>query len=93
MILDYYRFDWSNIPLDNQLKKELIKQNDMNAALEQILFSSLISQVELVKDSIDDRFVFPESKRLEENKDALIELRNAVMHNKLLVLLTSNEGF
>lgn len=86
LILDYYRFDWSNIPLDNQLKKELIKRNDMNAALEQILFSSLINQIELIKDNISNRFIFPETKFLKENKDALIELRNAVMHNKLLVL-------
>lgn len=86
LILDYYRFDWSNIALDNQLKKELIKRNDMNAALEQILFSSLINQIELIKDNISDRFIFPETKYLKENKDALVELRNAVMHNKLLVL-------
>lgn len=86
IILDYYRFDWSGIKLNNQLKKELEKHNDMNAALEQILFSSLVNQIILIKDNIQDRFIFPNSKYLKENIDALIELRNAVMHNKLLVL-------
>ena len=86
IILDYFRFDWSDIKLDNQLKKKLEKHNDMNAALEQILFSSLVNQIQLIKDNIENRFIFTDSKHLKENIDALIELRNAVMHNRLLVL-------
>lgn len=90
IILDHYRFDWSNIRLVGQLKHKLGKHKDMNAALEDILFSALIGQVRLIKGNIGGRFIFPEDKYLKENIAALVELRNSVMHNKLLV---SYHGF
>lgn len=86
IILDCYRFDWSNIKLDWQLETQLKKFGDMNSALEEIHFSSLTKQIRLIKDNIVGRFLFPDDSHLKKNFDALIELRNSVMHNKLLVL-------
>lgn len=90
IILDHYRFDWSSIRLAWQLKNKLKEHEDMNAALEDILFSDLLKQVRLIKDSIDGCFIFPKDEYLKENIAALVELRNSVMHNKLLV---SYHGF
>ena len=85
IILDRYRFDWSNIKLNKQLNNMLEKYKDMNAALEEIHFSSLTKQIRLIKERVIDRFAFPDGNHLKKNFDALIELRNSVMHNKLLV--------
>ena len=86
LLLDNYRFHWSGIVLKEELNKELNKTNDFNSALEEISFSALINQVVLLKDNFGEKFVFPNMFHFTKNKDALIELRNCVMHNKMLVL-------
>lgn len=86
LLLDNYRFHWSGIVLKEELNKELNKTNDFNSALEEISFSTLINQVVLLKDNFGEKFVFPSMFHFTKNKDALIELRNCVMHNKMLVL-------
>lgn len=86
IILDLYRFDWSKIELNGELKSKLEKHKDLNVALEDILFSSLTKQIRLIKGDVVGRFLFPNDTHLTKNFDALIELRNSVMHNKLLVL-------
>ena len=86
LLLDNYRSHWSGIVLKEELNKELNKTNDFNSALEEISFSTLINQVVLLKDNFGEKFVFPNMFHFTKNKDALIELRNCVMHNKMLAL-------
>lgn len=86
LLLDRYRFEWSSLPLIRDFGDELDKCADMSVALEEIHFSTLIRQIAKIKDRFGDRFVFPGTSHIKANIDALIELRNGVMHNKLLVL-------
>lgn len=86
LLLDNYRFNWSGIVLKEELKKELNKTSDFNYALEEVSFSTLINQVVLLKEKFGKKFVLPNMFHVTKNKDALIELRNCVMHNKMLVL-------
>lgn len=58
--------------------------NDLNRALEKIDFKTLILQIR--KEDALCKECFPNKKYLKSNCDALILLRNAVMHNKLLLL-------
>lgn len=68
--------------------KNLIDQHgNLNNALEDLPFSELLWQIQ-VKDMpeiVKSRCALPE-KYLRENTKAIIELRNAVMHNKFLIL-------
>ena len=86
IILDKYRFDWSGLKLDPQLKHNLKIYGNMDRAVEMIDFSHLINQVYKIRSSVYDKYVFPASKHLRKNIIALIELRNSVMHNRLLLL-------
>lgn len=86
LILDKYRFDWSDLKLDSQLKQTLKGCKDLDKALERIEFSHLVNQVYKIRTEINDRFVFPNHTHLRKNIAALVELRNSVMHNRFLLL-------
>lgn len=86
LILDKYRFDWSGLKLDSQLKQVLRTYHDLDKALERVEFSHLINQVYKIRTEINDRFVFPNNAHLRKNIAALVELRNSVMHNRFLLL-------
>ncbi|MBD5632089.1 MAG: hypothetical protein HDP34_02510 [Clostridia bacterium] len=60
--------------------------NNLNDALEHIDFSSLLIQCQKLPKQKQELCLFPKSKYLKENSIALKELRNAVMHNKFLLL-------
>ena len=86
IILDKYRFDWSGLYRNRYLASLLHKYKDMDKALEKLDFSHLINQIYKTRDAFDNIFVFPDNAHLKKNKDALIELRNCVMHNRFLLL-------
>jgi len=86
IILDKYRFDWSSLAASSYLSYLLKKYRDMDKALEKLDFSHLVNQIYKTHDAFDNVFVFPNSVHLKKNKDALIELRNCVMHNRFLLL-------
>ena len=58
----------------------------MDKALERVEFSTLVNLVYNNRDIINADYVFPKNVHLQKNKDALIELRNSVMHNRFLLL-------
>lgn len=60
--------------------------NDLNDALERLEFSSLLAQCQALPKKMKKLCLFPKTKYLKENSMALKELRNAVMHNKFLLL-------
>ena len=86
IILDKYRFNWDGLVANSYLSDLLNKHNDMDRALERLEFSHLINQLYKMRDVFDNVFIFPDSVHLKKNKDALIELRNCVMHNRFLLL-------
>ena len=86
IILDKYRFDWSGLDSNRYLASLLHKHKDMDKALEKLDFSHLVNQIYKTRDAFVNIFVFPDSAHLKKNKDALIELRNCVMHNRFLLL-------
>lgn len=60
--------------------------NDLNDALEHLEFSFLLAQCQALSKKMKKLCLFPKTKYLKENSMALKELRNAVMHNKFLLL-------
>lgn len=60
--------------------------NDLNDALEHLEFSFLLAQCQALPKKMKKLCLFPKTKYLKENSMALKELRNAVMHNKFLLL-------
>lgn len=65
--------------------------NNLNDALEHIDFSSLLIQCQRLPNEIRTLCCFPIGKHLTNNSKALKELRNAVMHNKFLLLYRGYE--
>lgn len=53
----------------------------MNAALENLSFRDLLKQMIALPEEIKDKCLFVKT-HLKQNVDALVDLRNAVMHNK-----------
>ena len=86
IILDKYRFNWDSLVANSYLSDLLNKHNDMDRALERLDFSHLVNQIYKTRDVFDNIFIFPDGAHLKKNKDALIELRNCVMHNRFLLL-------
>ena len=87
IILDNYygkvNFKFWIADLKNNLNKF---DNDLNVALEHLDFTSLLIQSERLPKGARDLCDFPKTKFLKQNLIALKELRNAVMHNKFLLL-------
>lgn len=85
-ILDAY-FD--NIDQDfwiPEIKEKIDKKTALNTILEDLGFAELIKQMKKMPDEIKQRCDFFGTKRLRENTYALKEFRNAVMHNKFLLM-------
>ena len=57
----------------------------LDIILENLGFRSLLNQVKLLPDNLKE-YSFNSNKPIRKNIDALIELRNAVMHNKFLLM-------
>lgn len=86
IILDKYRFDWSSLAASSCLSYLLKKYKDMDKALEKLDFSHLVNQLYKIRGVFQDKHLFSKNSRFKKNKDALIELRNCVMHNRFLLL-------
>jgi len=75
--------------------KKLIKKHDddVNRALECLGFDDLLIQMRRLPDVLAKKYIFGSPKNLVQNFKAIRELRNAVMHNKFLLLMTYEECF
>ena len=86
ILLDRYRFNVEECVWIRDIQLQLDKYaNDLNDALEHVDFSSLLIQIQKLPDQIKDKCGLPQRRTL-ENCKALKGLRNAVMHNKFLLL-------
>jgi hypothetical protein len=86
IILDNYYNDINQNFWIIDMKKNLKTYNDdLNQALERLEFSKLISQARKLPEEINVKCCFPK-QHISKNAYALRELRNAVMHNKFLLL-------
>lgn len=87
VILDSYMLDVKQKFWIKDLREQLKAYgNNLNDALEHIDFSALLIQCQRLPKEIRSLCGFPNGKHLKENSIALKELRNAVMHNKFLLL-------
>lgn len=97
--ISYLEEFYRAIILDNYYEKTKVKfwikdlrnnlnefDNDLNAALENLDFTSLLIQCGRLPKDVRKLCCFPKTKFLKENSIAVKELRNAVMHNKFLLL-------
>lgn len=92
VILDEYRYRVKKIQWIRDIKERLEEFNgDLNDALEHIDFSSLLIQARMLPQRVKNKCLLPKTKNLKENSIALKELRNAVMHNKFLLLYRGYE--
>lgn len=87
IILDNYIQNTRQVFWVKQLQMSLIKfENNLNNALEHLSFSSLLNQCQKLPEEIKARCFSLNKNHLKKNLFALKELRNAVMHNKFLLL-------
>ena len=92
VILDEYRYRIKKIQWIRDIKERLEEFNgDLNDALEHIDFSSLLIQTRMLPQRVKNKCLLPKTRNLKENSIALKELRNAVMHNKFLLLYRGYE--
>lgn len=70
-------------PLQTNLKES---NNNLNDALEHLEFSSLLTQCQKLPEETKNKCFPSNGNHLKKNLFALKELRNAVMHNKFLLL-------
>ena len=92
VILDEYRDRVRKIQWIRDIKERLEEFNgDLNDALEHIDFSSLLIQTRMLPQRVKNKCLLPKTRNLKENSIALKELRNAVMHNKFLLLYRGYE--
>ena len=92
VILDEYRYKVKKIQWIRDIKERLEEFNgDLNDALEHIDFSSLLIQARMLPQRVKNKCLLPKTKNIKENSIALKELRNAVMHNKFLLLYRGYE--
>ena len=91
-ILDNFRFRTKKISWLQDISEKLEEyNNDLNDTLEHIDFSTLLFQTKRLQQEGKLKGVFPKIRHLNENIIALKELRNAVMHNKFLILYRGYE--
>lgn len=95
IILDHYITKTRQSFWINELKEKLKEYSyNLNDALEHLDFASLLIQSQQLPKAIKELCLFPTGKHLKDNSIALKELRNAVMHNKFLLLYRGfNECF
>lgn len=87
IILDNFRTNPKSFEWESELNNKLSNYNyNLDLALEHIDFKTLLHQSKIMPRDIIPLFEFPKTKHLGANIDALIALRNAVMHNKFLLL-------
>lgn len=87
IILDHYITKTRQSFWTNELKEKLKEYSyNLNDALEHLDFASLLIQSQKLPKAIKELCHFPSGKHLKDNSIALKELRNAVMHNKFLLL-------
>ncbi len=92
VILDEYRYKVKKVGWVKDINDKLKEfGGDLNDALEHIEFSVLLIQANRLPIKIRQKCLFPKSKYFIENSIALKELRNAVMHNKFLLLYRGYE--
>ena len=91
---EYYRAAILDVYFDNtnqqfwikEIKEEIDKGLPLNIILEDLGFRKLIKQMKQMPDEIKQKCDLLGRTRLKENTDALIVFRNAVMHNKFLLM-------
>ena len=87
VILDNYVVDVRQKFWIKDLREQLkAYSNNLNDALEHIDFSALLIQCQRLPKEVRSLCGFPNIKHLKDNSISLKELRNAVMHNKFLLL-------
>ena len=92
VILDEYRSTPRRIKWIKDLTEKIKDCNwDLNDALEKIDFTTLLIQSNRLPPRVRGRCGFPGGKHFRENSIAIRELRNAVMHNKFLLLFRGFE--
>lgn len=92
VILDEYRYKVKKVRWVKDIYDKLKEfGGDLNDALEHIEFSSLLIQTRMLPQRVKNKYLLPKTKNLKENSIALKELRNAVMHNKFLLLYRGYE--
>ena len=92
VILDEYRFRVKKIQWIRDINDKLEEFNgDLNDALEHIDFSALLIQISKLPQRVKNKCLLFKAKNAKENSIALKELRNAVMHNKFLLLYRGYE--
>ena len=92
VILDSFILNVRHRFLIKDLREQLkVYSNNLNDALEHIDFSALLVQCQRLPKEIKSLCAFPNGKHLKDNSFALKELRNAVMHNKFLLLYRGYE--
>lgn len=69
-----------------EIKERLEKSSTQNIILEDLSFKVLIKQMQQMPDEIKQKCNFAGRKNLKKNFYALKELRNAVMHNRFLLM-------
>lgn len=91
---EYYRAAILDAYFDNtdqgfwisEIKSKLDKNEKLDSILEGLGFKELIKQMNKMPDKIKQKCDFVGRKRLRDNVFALKELRNAVMHNRFLLM-------
>jgi len=83
-VLDKYSSDTKQDFWIPEIQRSLSNGKSLKAILDDLLFSNLLRQVMKIPE-IRDKAIFVK-EHITKNKDALIELRNDVMHNKFLLL-------
>lgn len=83
-ISNKYTDDLESLELDKVIEKKVDNGMKLNNALDDILFSNLISQVKKLPKS-DFSELFSDLDYRPRNLSALVELRNAVSHNRFLL--------
>lgn len=91
VILDSFMCDTLQIVWHKKIQEELEKfKGNLNTALERIEFSTLLKQCRKLPENIKNQCLLPKI-HLSSNLHALVTLRNAVMHNKFLLLYRGYE--
>lgn len=86
IILDkYYNSIDERIFISNLKDKLQEHSNNLNFALENLMFRDLLKQTYKLEDEINEN-ILVKHKKINQNINALITLRNAVMHNKFLIM-------
>ena len=97
---EYYRAVILDAYFDNteqdfwipEIKEKIDKNMPLNTILEELEFRKLIKQMKQMPDEIKQKCDFWGRTRLNENAEALIVFRNAVMHNKFLLMYKGFSG-